>query len=399
MTFRAKAVAAGFAEIKPTREMPDETPIGLVAKIGAKAIEDSGIPFSEIDGLITSGIPGAMLAPSLMVEVMGLRVNFAEQVEIGGATSAGMIWRAAAAIANGMCTTCLCTCGSVPFVSPQPAVDGQKREKRSVASSMGFTAGPHREFDTPFGALGVNYGYALIAQRYMHEYGVTSEQFARVAVDERANACANPDAFFYNKPITIDDVLASPMIVDPLHMLDMVMMMGGAAAVVMTSAANVKDLRHRPVYLLGAGEHCTHWSITSAPSLTESAIRPAADRAFDMAGVGREKVGLASVYDCYTHVVLLTLEDAGFCTKGAGGRFVDEHDLRWNGDFPVNTHGGQLSFGQAGIAGGMSHVTEAIRQLQGRAEGRQVKDLEFAFVNGNGGTMSEQVSLVFGLEP
>jgi len=130
--------------------------------------------------------------------------------------------------------------------------------------------------------------------------------------------------------------------------------------------------------------------------MTDTAIRASADRAFASAGIGREQVGLASLYDCYTSTVLLTLEDAGLCPKGRAAEFVDSHDLTWRGDFPVNTHGGQLSFGQADVAGGMSHVTEAVLQLQRRAEGRQVRDLEFAFVNGNGGIMSEQASVVLG---
>ena len=115
-----------------------------------------------------------------------------------------------------------------------------------------------------------------------------------------------------------------------------------------------------------------------------------------MADVKPGDIGLASLYDCYTIAVLLTLEDAGFCAKGEAGEFVEAHDLRWCGDFPLNTHGGQLSYGQAGIAGGMSHVTEAVLQLQRRAADRQVADLELAYVNGNGGLMSEQVGLVLG---
>jgi acetyl-CoA acetyltransferase len=142
----------------------------------------------------------------------------------------------------------------------------------------------------------------------------------------------------------------------------------------------------------------SHWSATYAPNLTTSSVKPAADRAFAMAGVDRSDIGLLSLYDCYTITVLITLEDAGFCPKGEGGRFVGEHDLRWTGDWPLNTHGGQLSYGQSGIAGGMSHVTEAVRQLQGRADGRAVADLELVFVHGNGGIMGEQVSLVLGAD-
>ncbi len=153
---------------------------------------------------------------------------------------------------------------------------------------------------------------------------------------------------------------------------------------------------HAAVPILGAGEAITHKTITYAPSLTDTGVRLSAERAFAAAGIERHQVGLASLYDCYTSTVLLTLEDAGFCEKGEAGAFVDGHDLTWRGDFPLNTHGGQLSFGQADVAGGMSHVTEAVLQLQQRATGRQVEGLEYAFVHGNGGIMSEQASVVLG---
>ncbi|MGH9195945.1 MAG: thiolase family protein, partial [Acidimicrobiia bacterium] len=287
----------------------------------------------------------------------------------------------------GLCESCLLLTGSTRG-SGQSRRGGGMQDRSAAA-----------EFEVPYGAIGANFGYAQIATRYMYEYGVTPEQLAKIAVHQRDNACMNPDAIFYGEPITVEDVLNSPVVVDPLHMLEIVMPVGGAAALVVTSAERAKTLPNNPAYLLGAGEHCTHKSITYAPSLTDTAIKVAADKAFEMSGVSRDRVGLASIYDCYTITVLLSLEDAGFCAKGGGGEFVDAHDLRWNGDFPLNTHGGQLSFGQPGIAGGMSHVTEAARQIQGRAENRQVKDLEFAFVNGNGGIMSEQVSLILSTNP
>ncbi len=257
---------------------------------------------------------------------------------------------------------------------------------------------PAAEFEAPYGGVGANYGYAMIATRYQHEFGVTSEQMAEVAVFQRDNAMANPDAIFHRQPISVDDVLASPMIVDPLHLLEIVMPTGGAAGVLVTRAERCSEARHPPVHVIGVGEHVSHWSATYARDLTTSSIKPSADRAFASAGVTRSQIGLLSIYDCYTITVLLTLEDAGFCPKGTAGRFVAEHDLRWDGDLPVNTHGGQLSYGQSGIAGGMSHVTEAVRQMQGRADGRQVQDLAFSFVHGNGGIMGEQASLVLGME-
>jgi acetyl-CoA acetyltransferase len=392
-SYRGKAAAVGIAEVPPAKAFPGEDTISLASRIGLEAIADSGIPLAEVDGLCIHGLGDVVFAPSLMAETMGLRLNYGECVDLGGATSGGMIWRAAAAVAAGMCETVVCITATAP-VPPPPPPPGVKPSR----AMRGMGGGPHTQFDVPYGGVGVNWAYALIAQRYMHEFGVTEEQLAQVAVYQRANAQENPDAYFHGTPITVEDVLASDYIVEPLRKLNIVMPMGGAAAVVVTSREAAEGLPNTPVYLLGAGEHASHWSISQAPSLTTSAVKPAADRAFAMAGIPREQIGLASVYDCYTHVVLITLEDAGFIPKGQGGRFVQEHDFRWHGDFPVNTHGGQLSAGQSGIAGGMSHVTEAIRQLMGRAGGRQIEELEYAYVNTNGGMMSEEVSLVLGLE-
>jgi acetyl-CoA acetyltransferase len=184
------------------------------------------------------------------------------------------------------------------------------------------------------------------------------------------------------------------MIVDPLHLFEIVSPVSGGAAVVVASAEVAKRAKHPPVWILGAGEGANHATITYAPSIVESPIKPAAEAAFKMAGLAPKDMDFVCPYDCYTITVIVTLEDAGFCKKGQGGAFVEEHDLTWKGDFPCNTHGGQLSFGQPGLAGGMSHVTEAVRQLMGRGGERQVKNAHLGYVNGNGGIMSEQVSLV-----
>jgi acetyl-CoA acetyltransferase len=386
-SIRGKAAIAGIGELKPVRYTQGETTLGMMLDAGLSAIEDSGVAFDEVDGILAHSMGGLSdLVPSAIVEMLGVRARFAEVVDLGGATGAGMVWRAAAAIASGLCETCLC-------------LTGARREKRRSGWGGPRERSAFTEFDVPYGAIGANYGYAQIAMRYMHEYSLEPEQLAKIAVHQRDNACANPDAIFYGQPITIEDVLSSPMIVDPLRMLEIVMPVGGASALVVTSAERAKSLPNPPAFVLGAGEYVTHKGITYAPSLTDTPVKPAADMAFEMAGIGRDRVGLASLYDCYTITVLLTLEDAGFCGKGQGGSFVDSRDLRYNGDFPVNTHGGQLSFGQAGVAGGMTHVTEAARQIQGRGGERQVKDLDFAYVNGNGGTMSEQVGLVLGTNP
>ena len=391
MSLKGRAAITGIGELKPERETHGKTTMGMLAEAARLAIEDAGLEKEAIDGLLVPPLPleVPMIVPATVVEYLCLHTRYADVVDLGGATGAGMIWRAAAAIDAGLCETVLCLTGNPREARPASLAAAPGRPRvvdRSAAA----------EFEAPYGAIGANYGYALIAQRHMYEYGTTGEQLAKIAVDQRTNACANPQAIFYGQPITVEDVLHSPLVVEPLHMLEIVMPCAGAAAVVVTAAEAARSAPKPAVALLGAGEYCTHRTITFAPSLTTSAVAVSADRAFEMAGVKPQDIDLLSIYDCYTITVCVTLEDAGFCRKGQGGPFVAEHDLTYRGDLPVNTHGGQLSFGQPGLAGGMSHVTEAVRQLRGEAGERQLSNCDLAFVNGNGGIMSEQCSLVLG---
>ena len=390
---RGKAAIIGIGEFKPSRYTEGATTLGMLAEVGRLAIADAGLETAEIDGLVTESFAEApMFAPATMVEYLGIDAKFAEVVDHGGATGAAMVARAAMAIHAGLCETVLCVTAAR---RESRTTAGPKRSAGTGWSGRRVDRTPYSEFEVPFGAIGANFGYAMIANRYMYEFGVTAEQLAKIAVAQRYNACHNPNALFFGQPITVEDVLNSPVIADPLHLLEIVMPVAGAAAVVVTSAKRAKKARHAAA-ILGVGEHTTHRSLTYAPSLTHSPIKAAADLAFDMAGVRRKDIDVASIYACDTLTVLISLEDAGFAKKGAGGKFVDNHNLQFDGDFPVNPHGGQLSFGQAGIAGGMSHVTEAARQVMGRAQGRQVKKCALAYVNGNGGIMSEQVSLILG---
>jgi len=381
MSLKGKAAAIGIAELKPWKEAPSEvTPLKLMGQLTAEALADAGLEKKDLDGFLV-GMPFAdpgMIYPASAAEVLGINACMLNVVDIGGASPAGMIWRAAAAIDAGLCNAVLC------IVADLNRLGDQKVPVVSV----------QREFEAPYGNIGANCGYAMIAHRHMYEYGTTPEQMAKIAVDQRTNALKNPLATFNDKPLTIKDVLNSRMIVDPLHIFEIVSPCSGGSAVIVASPEIAKRSKNPPVWLLGAGEYANHASITYAPSLTESPIRPAADTAFKMAGVERKDIDLVCPYDCYTITVLVTLEDAGFCKKGQGGPFAMEHNLTYAGDFPCNTHGGQLSFGQPGLGGGMSHVTEGIRQLMGRGDGRQVKDASLAYVNGNGGIMSEQVALI-----
>jgi acetyl-CoA acetyltransferase len=189
-------------------------------------------------------------------------------------------------------------------------------------------------------------------------------------------------------------VLASRVISEPLHLLEIVMPCTGGAALVMCSAERAKRTNHRPVAVTGFGERLTHKTPTYSPDLPHTPVAAAAASAFAMSGLGPADMDMVQLYDCYTITTLLTIEDSGFCGTGEGQAFLREHDLSYKGDFPCNTHGGQLGFGQAGLAGGMSHVVEGVRQIQGRAGDRQLARHDTAYVTGTGGVMSEQAALV-----
>lgn len=383
MSRRHHAAVVGAAELAPRRTTPGVTTLEIIARVARLALADSGLSPLNIDGLMCGPQVGEtpQHVPATVAEYLGLQPQFADIVDLGGATGAGMLWRAAAAINAGMCTTVLC-------------VLGNSRDPSNVPRSP--NRNPIREFDVPYGASGANQAYAMIAQQHMAYFGTTAVQLANVAVKERANAQHNVDAVFYGKPITLDDVLDSPLVMSPLHLLDVVMPCGGGAAFVVTSADRAQSRPHPPVYLLGAGEKVTHRALSQAPSLTTSPIAAAVDHAYRAAGVNVDDIDLLSIYDCYSIVVAITAEDAGICAKGEGGQWVAEHDFSAASSLPVNTHGGQLACGQADLAGGMSHIIEAVRQLRRDAGRRQVDGADIALVTGNGATMSEEVALVLG---
>jgi acetyl-CoA acetyltransferase len=393
---RGGAVIAGYVERKPERRFTGTPRFGLEqwSDLAADALADAGIAPHEVDGLCCGGDTGesAMFIPSTIAEYCGWSLSFAERLDLGGASSVGMVWRAAAAIELGACEVVVCATTQQP--RPAPPRPQPVDPRVTFGASSNAWGSPQAEFDIPYGNLGQNCGYAMYAQRYHDEFGWDERGRAKIVADQRLSACANPDAVWSGHPVTIDDVLASPMIADPLHLLEIVMPCSGGAAVVVTSAERAKRLPHRPVAVVGFGEFLTHKTPTYAPALTTTPVGPAAARAFAMAGAVPSDVDMVELYDCYSITVLLTIEDSGFCGKGEGMAFVRDHDLSYRGDFPCNTHGGQLGFGQPGLAGGMSHVVEAVRQVQGRAGERQLARHDTAYVSGTGGIMSEQAALV-----
>ncbi|MEV6924853.1 thiolase family protein [Dactylosporangium sp. NPDC051485] len=392
---RGEAAIVGFVELSPERK-PTRPPMFTIeqyARLAKAALDDAGLDGSAIDGLVTHGIAESdMFAPATLSEYLGIAINFGETVDLGGATAAGMVWRAAAAVELGLCEAVLVM---VPGAYNMPVSKHRPPKEFGYFGASSNTYGsPQAEFEIPYGNLGQNAPYAQIARRYAAEYGYDARAVAKIAADQRTNACATPDAVFYGQPITIDDVLASPMIADPLHRLEIVMPCMGGAGVIVANESVARRGRNRPVWIKGFGEHVSFKTPTYAENLLRSPISKAADRAFEMAGLRRSDMDMASIYDCYTITVLMSIEDAGFCEKGKGMEFVASHDLTYRGDFPLNTAGGQLSFGQAGMAGGMHHVCDGTRQIMGRAGAAQVPQCDRAFVSGNGGIMSEQVALV-----
>jgi len=392
---RGEAAIVGFAELAPQRKQtrPELLTLEQYALLSKMVIEDAGIDASMVNGLVAHGLAESdMFVPATLSEYLGLPLNFGERVDLGGATAAGMVWRAAAAVELGVCDAVLVV---VPGSLMLPR--SQRRPPKDPgyfgASSNNYGS-PQAEFEIPYGNLGQNAPYAQIAQRYAAEFGYDPRATAKIAVDQRINAGATPQAVFHGTPITIDDVLASPMIADPIHRLEVVMRVQGGAGVIIGNAEVAAKSRNRPVWVKGFGEHLSYKTPTYAADMVRTPIAKAADLAFTMSGVDRSQVDVASIYDCYTITVLMSLEDAGFCAKGTGMDWVSSHDLTFRGDFPLNTAGGQLSFGQAGMAGGMHHVCDGVRQVMGRADQAQVADANTAFVTGNGGIMSEQVALV-----
>jgi acetyl-CoA acetyltransferase len=395
MGLRGEAAIVGIAEYPHQRKYvgPRKFTLEQWAELTRMALDDAGLRARDIDGIVCSDIrETGMFTPATIVEYLGQPVNFAERIDLGGATAVGMVWRAAAAIELGICDVVVCALPGLPIPSnpvPQPL-----NPQVYFQSSSPNWGSPQAEFDIPYGNLAQNCGYAMIAQRYAAEYGYDPRAMAKLVADQRRSGALNRNAAFFNAPVGVEDVLASKLIADPLRMLEIVMPVAGGGAVVLASREVASRCRHRPAFITGFGEHVTIKTPTYATDLCRTPVGPASEKAFAMAGIGPDEVDAAEIYDCYTITVLLTLEDAGFCGKGEGMRFIRDHDLGFAGDFPVNTHGGQLGMGQAGAAGGMTQVVEAARQLMGRADQRQVKSCDTVYVSGTGGVMSEQSALV-----
>ncbi len=396
MGLRGEACVVGYAERAAERRFTGTPRLSIEqwADLAADALHDAGVASSEVNGIVCAGDVAESygFVPATIAEYCGWSVNFAERMDLGGASAVGMVWRAAAAIELGICDVVVMATPASP--RPPSPIPRPVDDRIVYGASSSAWGSPQAEFELPYGNVAQNCGYAMYAQRYHDLHGWNERARAKIAADQRVSACANPDAVFFGQPVTVDDVLASRVIAAPLHLLEIVMPCVGGAALVMTSAERARRTAHRAVAVTGCGEHLTHKTPTYSPDLPRTPVAAAAASAFGMAGIAPSAVDMVQVYDCYTITALLTIEDSGFCGPGEGMRFVEDHDLSYRGDFPCNTHGGQLGFGQTGLAGGMSQVVEAVRQIQGRAGERQLARHDVAYVTGTGGVMSEQSALV-----
>ena len=383
---RGKVAIVGAADTQ-VGKIPNMSATQLCIDAARRAMADAGINKNQIDGLVTcnSMAEPYMYHAEAMAEYMQIFPRYCMGVGAGGSTTFSILHHAASAIATGMCNTVLIT------MADSLRSGLTRQQAMTMQSSTG-----HPQFETPYGATVPAY-YALIARAHMDKYGTTSEQLAAIAVACRKHAALNPAAEM-RTPITVEDVINSRMIADPLHLLDCSLVSDGGSAIIMTSAERAKDFPHHPVYLLGVGEGHGHEHISQAQSLTTSFAVESGERAYAMAGLGPRDMNFAQLYDCFTPTVLVELEDLGFCKKGEGGAFVENGNIELGGSLPVNTHGGLLSHCHPGNPGSMFALTETVTQLRRAANDRQVKGAEVALVHGQGGIMSSHTTLILGRE-
>ncbi len=379
-----RRVAIVGAALSDIGRVDDKSPFELNHQASSRALADAGLTKDDVDGFASTGL--GVLAPVELAEYLGLRPLFVDSTGVGGAAWEFLLEHAAAAIAEGIADVVLMSYGSTTRAD-------LKRRLRTANLSFG-SRGPV-QFDVPYGHTLIA-KYAMVARRHMHEFGTTIEQLAEIAVSARANAALNPEAY-YRDPITIDDVLAAPLIADPFTTLHCCIRSDGGGAVVLAADDRAVDCAKTPVWVLGTGEAVSHTTMSEWDDFTDSPARRSGAAAFGRAGVTPADIDVCALYDAFTSMLLLTLEALGFCGKGEGGAFVEDGRLRVGGALPTNTDGGGLSHCHPGMRG-MFLLVEAVRQLRGECGDRQVDGARLACVNGTGGWFSSASTAILGVE-
>ena len=375
MTIRGKAYIAGAFE-HPTRKADDKSVPQLHAEVARGALEDAGLSKNDVDGYFCAGdAPG--LGPLSMADYLGLKLRHVDTTDTGGSSYVVHVAHAAEAIALGKCKIALIT------LAGRPRSEGQAT---GTAPRVPAAAMPDAPFEFPFAPATANM-YAMAAMRHMHEFGTTSAQLAWVKVAASQHAQHNPHAML-REVVTVEDVVNSPIITDPLHRLDCCVISDGGGAVVVVAPEIARSLKRPRVRLLGAGE-ALKLQMGGKVDLTYTGAVWSGPRAFAEAGIKPADIKYASIYDSFTITVLMTLEDLGFCEKGQGGKFVADGNLISGvGRLPFNTDGGGLCNNHPANRGGMTKIIEAVRQLRGEAHPKvQVKNCDVALAHGTGGSL------------
>ena len=344
------------------------TVLNLALEACRKAVEDSGLAMDQVDGIVSyhfgDSVPSIAVATGLGLPAARYAVEFSS----GGNAANLIVQTAAAAIEAGLARNVLCF--------------------RAMNGRSGFRLGGGRDLNSrgitqytaPFGWITYPQAMAMWCRRHMIKYRTTSEQLGAIAVTCRRNAALNPRAMM-REPITLADHQASRMIVEPFHLLDICLESDGACAVLVTSSERARDLRHKPIHIMGAAygggpnQGDDLFDAIRWPDHAHNYAKYIAGDLWASAGIGPADVDVAEIYDCFTYSVIMQLEGLGFCAEGEGGAFVQEGRIDRDGALPVNTHGGLLS--EAYIHG-FNHVIEAVEQLRGQAGPRQVADAEIA---------------------
>ncbi|APO69809.1 acetyl-CoA acetyltransferase protein (plasmid) [Rhizobium gallicum] len=376
MNLLARASIVGAYE-SPRRKANDIHPFQLFHEVISGALSHAGLTFSDVDGLcVTAGDVGEGGSTEDVIEVaeyLGISPRFVDSTDVGGCSAMFQVARAAAAIACGMADTVVVAYAACPRWFPL-----------GPTNPMSWPVGPGAS-EMPYGISNIT-AYGLYAARHMYQYGTTPEQLASVPVAIRANAARNPNALMKDL-ITVEDVLASPMISSPFHKFDCCVVTDSGGAVVLTRSDRAKDLLNNPVKMLGYGEAITGVHVNQVADFTISPGVHSSQRAFSSAGLSPSEVNVAQIYDAFSITPLIGLEDLGFCKKGEGGAFVASGAISAGGSIPINTDGGGLSSNHPGKRG-VFVLIEALRQLWGESPGVQVPDCEISLAHGWGGFFS-----------
>lgn len=378
--FRAgRAVIVGAAESDLGAVGETFTAMDLMAQGVYRALDDCGLSITDVDGLFCATTQ-SRLAGLALAEYLLLPEAYIDSTSTGGSSFMGHLARAEAAIAAGLCEVAV-----VAYGSTQRSL-GRKNTSRPEWNP----------YESPFRPFLPTTAYAMAAARHMYEFGTTREQLAHVAVAARQWALMNPAAWEKN-PLTVEDVLSSRMVSHPLTLRDCCLVSDGGGAIVLTTPERARELRVRPVYLLGSGHCTTHQTISGMPDLVNTGARISGSIAYAQAGLTSSDIDVVGLYDAFTINTILFLEDLGFCAKGEGGAFVSGGRIAPGGSLAVNTNGGGLSYCHPGMYG-IFLLIEAVRQLRGECGARQVDGAEVALAHGNGGVLSSQYTVILGGE-